>query len=277
MKVRAAGLVLLLLAVALYVAGAVRLESQAAAASDEYRQARDRRRDTRSRLAELEHREAARARAIAILAAARNAPAGGVREVRRGIVDLVTRSRVSGVRLGVRPGRPPASAAVALSAEGSFADVVSLTGELSRAGRGLVLERVRLDARSSRVGLDVEASGLGSVPPARAADPDLPWPVRDPFRYAEEHRQGTASAAPAIKAAPSPPPVPVASANPLRLIGVVRKGGTVKAAVSLWGETVVMAEGEESRGYKVLSIDEEGGVRLRGPDGSELTLPPSSF
>jgi len=159
-----AGIVLLLLAGGLYVAGALRLESQAAAASDAFRQARERRRDTRSRLAELERREAARARAVAILAAARNAPAGGVREVRRGIVDLITRSRVSGVRLGVRPGRPPASAAVALAAEGTFADVMSLTGELSRAGRGLVLERVRLDARSSRVGLDVEASGLGSVP-----------------------------------------------------------------------------------------------------------------
>ena len=159
-----AGIVLLLLAGGLYVAGALRLESQAAAASDAFRQARERRRDTRSRLAELERREAARVRAVAILAAARNAPAGGVREVRRGIVDLITRSRVSGVRLGVRPGRPPASAAVALAAEGTFADVMSLTGELSRAGRGLVLERVRLDARSSRVGLYVEASGLGSVP-----------------------------------------------------------------------------------------------------------------
>ena len=116
-----------------------------------------------------------------------------------------------------------------------------------------------------------------SAPPARAADPDLPWPARDPFRYAEEHRQGTTSAPPPINAAPSPPPAPAASANPLRLIGIVRKGGTVKAAVSLWGETVVLAEGEESRGYKVLSIDDEGGVRLRGPDGSELTLPPSPF
>ena len=144
---KVAGIVLLLLAVVLYVAGALRLESQAAAASDAYRQARDRRRDVRSRLAELERREAARARAVAILAAARNAPAGGLRDVRRGIVDLVTRSRVSGVRLGVRPGGPPASAAVALSAEGSFADIIHLTGELAQAGRGLVLDRVRLDAR----------------------------------------------------------------------------------------------------------------------------------
>ncbi|HEY2941536.1 MAG TPA: hypothetical protein VGN09_03790 [Vicinamibacteria bacterium] len=163
-KARVAGLVLLLLAVVVYVAGALRLESQAAAASDEYRQARDRRRDARSRLAELERREAARTRAVAVLAAARKAPAGGLRDVRRSVVDLVTRSRVSAVRLGVRPGRAPASAAVALSAEGSFTDVMRLTGELARAGSGLVLDRVRLDSRASRVGLDLEASGLGSVP-----------------------------------------------------------------------------------------------------------------
>src|SRR5439155_544823 len=118
-------------------------------------------------------------------------------------LDRLQRSPLfAGVRLGVRPGRPPASAAVALSAEGSFADVMSLARELSRAGRGLVLGRVRLEARSSRVGLDLEASGLGSVPPGfrsrgvnprslfeaggpsgspapPAADPDLPWPARD--------------------------------------------------------------------------------------------------
>ena len=164
MSVRVAGLVLLLLAVVLYVGGALRLESEAATASEEYRRARDQRREVRSRLAELERREAARARAVASLAAARNTPAGGLREVRRGVVDLVTRSHVSAVRLGVRPGRPPASTAVALSAEGSFGDVVRLTGELARAGNGLVLDRVRLFSRAPRVGLDVEASGLGGAP-----------------------------------------------------------------------------------------------------------------
>jgi len=163
MKIRLAGLVLLLLAAVLYGAGALRLDAQAAAASDEYRRARDERRDVRARLAQIERREAARARAMDLLTAARNAPPSGVREVRRGVVELVNRARVSGVRLGVRPGRPPASAAVALSAEGTFTDVVRLTGELARAGRGLVLDRVRLVSRPPRVGLDVEASGLGSA------------------------------------------------------------------------------------------------------------------
>jgi len=39
-----------------------------------------------------------------------------------------------------------------------------LTGELARAGGGLVLDRVRLVSRAPRVGVDVEASGLGSAP-----------------------------------------------------------------------------------------------------------------
>jgi hypothetical protein len=164
MKLRIAGGALLLLSVLMYVAAAVPLDAQAAAAGDQYRHSRDQRRDARARLADLERREAARTRAIAVLAAARNARGGEVREVRRGVVDLVTRSRVSGVRLGVRPGRPPASAAVALSAEGSFNDIVRLMGELARSGSGLVLDRVRLVSRPPRVALDMEAAGLGSAP-----------------------------------------------------------------------------------------------------------------
>jgi hypothetical protein len=153
-----------LLAALLYAAVTRPLESQAVAAGEQYRQARDQRRDARARVADLERRAAARRRAAAMLAAARVAPGGGVREVRRGVVEIVTRSRVSSVRLGVRPGRPPASAAVALSAEGPFADVVRLMAELTRPGSGLVLDRVRLVSRPPRVALDVDASGLGAAP-----------------------------------------------------------------------------------------------------------------
>lgn len=120
-----------------------------------------------------------------------------------------------------------------------------------------------------------EAPPRRPAAPARAADPDLPWPARDPFRYADERREPAAAAPPSVG---SPPPaLPTATPSPVRLVGLVRKGGALKAAVSMWGETVVLGAGEESRGYKVLSIDDESGVRLRGPDGSELTLPPSSF
>jgi hypothetical protein len=49
----------------------------------------------------------------------------------------------------------------------------------------------------------------------------------------------------------------------------------VQAALTILGETVVLATGESSDGYTVLSIDEEEGVRLRGPDGVTLVLAPS--
>jgi hypothetical protein len=165
MRIRVAAAVLVLLAVALHALVAMPLQSRAAAASEHYRQARDQRRAARARLAELERRESARSRAEAALAAARSAPGGGVRDVRRKVVDLVGRSRVSGVRLAVRPAPPPASASVGLAAEGSFENVLRLTGELCRPGNGLVLDRVRLAARGApRVALDVQASGLGATP-----------------------------------------------------------------------------------------------------------------
>jgi hypothetical protein len=111
--------------------------------------------------------------------------------------------------------------------------------------------------------------------PAPSADPDLPWGARDPFRYVEPAPVRTV-ALPTLPTA-TPTPVPPPSASPLRVIGIVHKSGAVKAAISMWGETVVLGVGEESRGYRVLSIDEESGVRLKAPEGSELTLPPSSF
>ena len=161
---RVAGGLLLLLAVALYAGVAAPLQRQAAAAGGEYRQARQARQRARSRLADLQRRDAARARAEAVLAAARAAPGGGLREVRRHVVDLVNRAHVSGIRLGVRPGHAPVSATVGLSAEGSFADVVGLTSELAQPASGLVLERVRLSSRATRVALDLSAAGLGRRP-----------------------------------------------------------------------------------------------------------------
>jgi hypothetical protein len=163
MTLRLVGGGLALLAALVHFVVARPLRSEAFSLGEKYAQAREERRAARARAEALERRAAALERAAATIAAARSTPAG-VREVRRGVVDIVTRAGVSSVRLGVRPGRSPASASVALSAEGPFADVVRLTGELARPGSGLVLERVRLSARPPRVALDVEASGLGAAP-----------------------------------------------------------------------------------------------------------------
>jgi hypothetical protein len=52
----------------------------------------------------------------------------------------------------------------------------------------------------------------------------------------------------------------------------VHRGAGLRAALSILGNVVILGEGEEAEGYRVLSIDEEAGVRLRKPDGTEQAL-----
>jgi hypothetical protein len=84
-----------------------------------------------------------------------------VGRTRQGIVAALEGTGLSGVRLAVRPGSPPAAALVRLAAEGPFAEVVGLTAELVRPGTGLVLERYQLSGTDARrVAVHVEAVGL---------------------------------------------------------------------------------------------------------------------
>ena len=99
-------------------------------------------------------------------------------------------------------------------------------------------------------------------------------PARNVFEYADRHPTAAApsiasAATPAPMAAPSPSPSPA-----VRLVGLVRRQGRLKAALAILGETVVLAPGESAAGYKVLSIDEEDGVRVQAPDGATLQLAP---
>jgi len=38
----------------------------------------------------------------------------------------------------------------------------------------------------------------------------------------------------------------------------------------------VLGVGEQAEGYVLLAADEDAGVRIQGPDGAVLTLPPAS-
>ncbi|PYQ48892.1 MAG: hypothetical protein DMF78_20110 [Acidobacteria bacterium] len=147
----------------LYAAVGAPMQRQATAAADEYKRARDEARDIRARLARLERRDAAHARAAAALPAAAT-PADTVRAVRRVVVQTLQEAHVSGVRLGVSAARAPYAARVRLSAAGPFAQVVSLAGLLARPERGLVLEKVRFSPRGETVSLDLEGVTLGASP-----------------------------------------------------------------------------------------------------------------
>jgi hypothetical protein len=156
-------LTLLLATAAVYAGLTLPLQRKAAAAADAYRRARDERREARARLDEAQRRESALRRA-APAAGAAAVPRDPVGQTRHGIVASLEGAGLSGVRLAVRPASPPAAALIRLGAEGDFADVVRLTGELVRPGTGVVLERFQLNGQDSRVAVRLEGVGLRAAP-----------------------------------------------------------------------------------------------------------------
>ena len=103
--------------------------------------------------------------------------------------------------------------------------------------------------------------------------------LRNVFEYADAPVR---AAGPPVSVAPAAPAA-VASAEALpppppavRLVGLLRRGAQVKAALAITGETYVLGSGESAAGYTVLGIDEDEGVRVKMPDGSTIVLAPTS-
>ena len=162
-RVRVVALALLLATAAVYAGLTLPLQRKAAAAAEAYHLARNERREARARLAEVHRRESALRRAAPAPGGAA-VPGDPVGQTRHGIVASLEGAGLSGVRLAVRPASPPAAALIRLGAEGAFADVVRLTGELVRPGTGVVLERYQLSGKESRVAVHVEGVGLQAAP-----------------------------------------------------------------------------------------------------------------
>src|SRR5687767_13381080 len=113
--------------------------------------------------------------------------------------------------------------------------------------------------------------------PSRSVDAPVPVPLpdaagdrRNPFEYAE--------AAQARPRAYVPPPVAVAAtptetpAPTIKLVGLVQQAGGPRAALALHGQIALGAQGQDVHGYTIVSIDEDAGVVLTGPDGRSVTL-----
>ena len=155
-----------LLAVAAIVYGGLALPARrsAVAAGDEYRRARDRRREALARLDQLQRREATRQRAAAALAVGSESPppdpGGMLVAVRRSVLASLAGSGTSNVRLVVQPGRPPVAATFQLAAEGPFADAVRLAGHVARPGMGIALQTVRFSPRPTGVLLELDGLRL---------------------------------------------------------------------------------------------------------------------
>ena len=109
--------------------------------------------------------------------------------------------------------------------------------------------------------------------PVRSGSAPLSASGRNVFEYGPRAAPEPASR-PAAPVAPSLPPVvdqPVA-APAVRLVGLVRRAGVIKAALQVHGETMVVGAGDAAGDYRVVAVDEDG-VRLRAADGTTITLP----
>lgn len=131
---------------------------------------------------------------------------------------------------------------------------------------------VRLaDPPAPRRGSPTARPGPAEPLPTPAPVPPM---LRDPFRFGEAPREPGGLSQPATMAAE--PTLQPAMAEPaLRLAGFLRRAGRLLAVLSVRGDVLVLGQGEEAEGYRVLELDEERGARIRLPDGGETTLEPS--
>jgi len=105
-----------------------------------------------------------------------------------------------------------------------------------------------------------------------AAERKPPQLTRDPFQYAD--RQGV-SATRVVRGDPMAvsPPSRLSAVVGVRLIGFVR-GDTLRAALVIDGEVVLVGVGEKPFGYEIVEVDEDSGVRMRDRSGETFTLIP---
>jgi hypothetical protein len=130
---------------------------------------------------------------------------------------------------------------------------------------------------SESPGQRVPGTGL---PPPRAGDASRTRPtppdvdllgIRNIFRYGDEQTTADRSVdegdAVEFETNETPPPAPA----PVRVVGLVRRAGTLVVALAINGEVILLGAGESGSGFTVLGIGEEA-VHLRGPDGEETLL-----
>jgi len=161
MNSRWGALVIVVVAAVLYFGVARPLRIQAAGYADAFGAARVERRDVTTRVADLQRRSQARARAVAAVKGAADDPAVTTRAVRRSVAQAVEGSRAGGVHLAIRPSANGVD--VNVSARGRAADVLDLTGQLARPEFGVVLERVSFARSAGDVGLQVQGLGIAGT------------------------------------------------------------------------------------------------------------------
>jgi hypothetical protein len=153
------------------------------------------------------------------------------------------------------------------------------------------VRRVAFLALAAAVALSVVAltRGAGTVAPVEVAPahdpvpsggqpgsrstPQAEPPLRNVFEYgaAREVRAGPAPTR--FRASGPPAPPPSSEPDPVRWIGVVVQGDSLKAALAIDGEIVLLSPGQSGMGYTLLTVDRDEGATLRTPSGDAVRVP----
>jgi hypothetical protein len=70
----------------------------------------------------------------------------------------------------------------------------------------------------------------------------------------------------------APPPLAPPAPDPVRLVGLVQRGGAWRAALSIHDDVVFLGVGESSGGNRLIAIDASEGVTVQDPQGQERRL-----
>lgn len=205
--------------------------------------------------------------------------------LRKRVLAATARAGLRDVDLEVNPGRLPFGAAARISGDADFRSITRLLDAIDPATHGFVPEALSLSASdaSDEISFALELQ----MPPfegSTASKPASSLPVetragtwsRDPFRFQAVVPPPDLSVAslprrtrPEPSATPEPAPAPAAPS--IRLVGLVRRGGTLLAVVSTGSQIYVLGPGGEADGFKIVSVDEDG-VGVRDPRGALIEL-----
>jgi hypothetical protein len=165
MKLRVLSFALLAGALVLHFGYSAPCRQEAAQAQEGFARARSERLRLEGMLTRLEHEAEVTVRVGQMDLPRGSGPAEATAFLRRSVLRALEGVSVSGVRLGVTPGRAPIAAKLSLKAGGTFAEVVRLSGRLVRPGAGVILEHVDLSPeRDGMVGLTAEGVSLAASP-----------------------------------------------------------------------------------------------------------------
>jgi hypothetical protein len=261
MRLRLAGLVLLLSGGLVYFLALLPLRREVSSLQVAYAQARQERESQRTVLAGLQgqRRRVAATDSVSLALT-----------LRPGLVACLESAGVEAVEYAFEGDSVPALD-IRLAGLGEPSEVREALDCVASPHSGLLPGRVSVARVAS--GLRLEISGVpGSV--VESTPPSSSGRGGDPFGEQPRavERIETVPPHPSPQVAPGPLHSLSALESPVRLVGVLEREGRFRAALSIRGEVVLVSPGESASGYVLVRVDPASGAVIEEPTGAQIQL-----